>query len=679
MIRKLAPACAAAGLAVTAGLVGTGEARTQGGQPWVVNGSVTALAVSGHTLYLGGGFTQVSPRSGPLVAFSASGARLGFPVVEGGTVHAVVGDGKGGWFVGGDFTRIGGIACANLAHLTATFAVEPRFCPRPDDEVLSLAVDGPVLYVGGSFRRIGSTGRSNLAALDATGRVTSWKPDIDGYVSEMTIRNGVLYLVGGFGAVGGKVRVTLGAVDERTGEVTDWDPKAEQDEHGDPTVTTIAAGPSAIYVGGSFDRIGGQRRRALAALDPVNGKATSWAPKGLFAVETLTAAGHRLYVGAWRTLAAYNLTSGTRASWSPTVGPGIVTAIGVGGGRVYVSDSRLEAFDVATGRREAWYPTTPNGAVAAIVATAHAVVAGGTFDGTGGVARDGLAALDLRTGRPTAWYPHVASSENGPEIDAIAPSGRVVYLAGLFDHLGGKPRHLVGAVDATTGRATSWAPAVQGDQMLALAVSGSKVYVGGFGTGSQFDTSGGLGWNAPPETGSTSSVNAILVAQGAAYFGGWFDIVGGKSRLGLAALDPHNGAAAAWNPRLADTDAEPQVQALALSGSTLLVGGSFVSAGGAKRADLASFDLATGQLTSWAPKIDLLSVYSLAATPRLVYVGGDGGIVAVNARTGAQLGWHPVLTQGTIGFTLVHAIAVVGSTVYVGGDGGLDVFPAPRG
>ncbi len=82
-------------------------------------------------------------------------------------------------------------------------------------------------------------------------------------------------------------------------------------------------------------------------------------------------------------------------------------------------------------------------------------------------------------------------------------------------------------------------------------------------------------------------------------------------------------------------------------------------------------------MTSWAPKSDLLSVYSLAITSRLVYVGGDGGIIAVDAKTGTQLAWHPVLTEGSIGFTLVHAIAVVGSTVFVGGDGGLDVFPAP--
>jgi hypothetical protein len=688
LTRKLALACAVAGLVAVAALAGTGQARTQVGKPWVVNGSVEALAVSGHTLYLGGGFTRVGPRTGPLVASSLSGAPLEFPAAQGGTVQAIVGDGKGGWFVGGDFSRIGGVACPNLAHVTASRAVDRLFCPRPNDTVFALALDGSTLYVGGAFRRIGGAKRSNLAALDAaTGRVSAWSATADDVVSGLAIRSGVLYLLGDFGSVDGKERFSLAAVDERTGKVTGWNPKAPEDAHGDPAVTVIAAGPSAIYVGGLFDRFAGAKRPALAALDPETGRVGSWSPGSAFAVESLAVAGNRLYVGGAlesngdrSALAAYDLTTGKRASWKPAVGPGGVTAIGVGGSRVYVDDSRLEAFDAANGRRVAWHPESPNGPASAIVATPRAVVVGGTFNGTGGVARDGLAALDLRTGRPTAWSPRVASSGNGPEVDAIVRSGQVVYVAGSFDHLGGKARHLLGAVDATTGNATSWAPAAQGDQMLALAVAGSKVYAGGFQTGSEFDTSGRLGWNSPPETGDTASVNAILVTHGAVYFGGSYEVIGGKSRLALAALDPGDGAATAWNPRIAEKDgSEPSVEALALSGSALLVGGSFDSAGGAKRREVASFDLGTGKVTAWAPRTDLLSVYALAVTPRLVYVGGDGGIVAVNATTGAQLQWHPTLTQGSIGFTLVQAIAVVGSTVYVGGDGGLDVFPAPRG
>ncbi len=557
MTRKLALACAVAGLSSVAALAGTGQARTQSGQPWVVDGQVTALAVSGHTLYLGGSFTRVSPRTGPLVAFSSSGTQLGFPVAEGGKVRAIVGDGKGGWFVGGDFTRIGGVSCPDLAHVTASRAVDRRFCPRPNDTVDSLAVDGSTLYVGGFFRRIGSTPRANLAALDVTtGRVTAWTAAVDDYVAGLATRNGVLYLLGGFGMVGGKERFALAGVDEQTGKVTGWNPKAPEDDHGDPTVTVIAAGPSAIYVGGFFDTFDGKKRPSLAALDPSTGKVTSWTPRSPWAVESLAVSGNRLYVGGTldpsgdrkSALQAYDVASGKQAAWAPTVGPDGVTAISVSGDRVYAADSRLEAFAATSGKRVDWHPATPNGTVEAIAPAPHLVVVGGKFNGSGGVVRDGLAALDLQTGRPTAWAPQVSSSQNGLEVDAIAPSGRVVYLAGAFDHLGGKARSQIGAVDATTGKATSWATTVQSDQMLALALSGSKVHAGGFQTGSQLDTSGSLGWNSPPETGETASVNTITVTHGAVYFGGSFEVIGGKSRASLAALDPGNGSATAWNP-----------------------------------------------------------------------------------------------------------------------------------
>ena len=599
-----------AGVAISALQAAPGA--TSPAAPWVVNGSVDALALSGHTLYLGGGFTQVSPRTGPLLGFSPSGAARAFPAVEGGEVRAVVGDGKGGWFVGGYFERIGGVACPNLAHVTSARTVDRRFCPRPNDIVLSLAVDGSTLYVGGEFGRVATAGRPYLAALDAaTGKPTPWRPpSLDAGVTDIAVRNGVLYLLGDFDIVGGKDRFTLAAVDERTANVTAWDPKAPPyGGHDDPSVYAIAASPTAIYVGGLFDHIGGEKRAALAALDPVTGNATAWVPHGPWAVESLVVAGGRLYVGGTlhasgdgkSSLTAYDLASGRRASWAPAVGPEGVVAIAVDGSRVYAADDRLEAFDAGSARRLAWRPALPNDRVDAIAPSAQTVVVGGEFNGAGGVSRDGLAALDLRTGRPTAWHPAVAERLGGPEANAIAIAGKVVYVGGSFDHLGGKPRHLVGAVDATTGTATAWVPSVTGDQILSLAVAGSKVYVGGFDTGSAFDRSGRLAWHSPP-TGRVANVQAVALAGGDVYFGGSFDIIGGRSRPALAALDPGDGAATDWNARLAVKDGDPQVQALAVSGSTLFVGGSFESAGGAKRANLASYAVTTGKLTTWAPK-----------------------------------------------------------------------------
>src|SRR5205823_3915915 len=88
--------------------------------------AVHALATSGNTVYVGGEFSYVGPRSdGPLVRLDADGhADPSFPQVAGdpwqpATVRAIESDGAGGWFVGGRFSTVGGVALRNLAHIRA--------------------------------------------------------------------------------------------------------------------------------------------------------------------------------------------------------------------------------------------------------------------------------------------------------------------------------------------------------------------------------------------------------------------------------------------------------------------------------------------------------------------------------------------------------------------------------
>src|SRR4051794_32320081 len=71
----------------------------------VANGSVRALAHADGTTYLGGDFTRLGPRTGAGAALDRDGALVaGFPEIAGGEVRSAVGDGAGGWYVGGDFT-----------------------------------------------------------------------------------------------------------------------------------------------------------------------------------------------------------------------------------------------------------------------------------------------------------------------------------------------------------------------------------------------------------------------------------------------------------------------------------------------------------------------------------------------------------------------------------------------
>ena len=81
------------------------------------NGSVYTLAKSGNVLYVGGSFSRVGAASGSLVVLDTTTAAKvsGWPRANG-EILTVISDGAGGYYVGGDFSRIGGFYRNNLAR-----------------------------------------------------------------------------------------------------------------------------------------------------------------------------------------------------------------------------------------------------------------------------------------------------------------------------------------------------------------------------------------------------------------------------------------------------------------------------------------------------------------------------------------------------------------------------------
>lgn len=126
------------------------------------------------------------------------------------------------------------------------------------------------------------------------------------------------------------------------------------------------------------------------------------------------------------------------------------------------------------------------------------------------------------------------------------------------------------------------------------------------------------------------------------------------------------------------------VNAIALVGGTIVVGGSFTEVADARRtvtlprSNVFAFDLATGRILDFAPEVDG-PVYALAAgADDSVYVGGDfpavdearaNALVRLSLASGAAVpSFRP-----RIGGGMVSTLAVRGAHLYVGGD-----FTAPR-
>jgi hypothetical protein len=646
---------------------------------YVTDGPVHAITRVGNTIYLGGQFSEVGPRTGPSVAIDATTGTVAglLPQVSGGQVRAVAGDGSGGWYIGGDFTHVGGLARNWLAHVLANGSVDATFNPNPSGAygaVYALMYFGGTLYVGGDFTSIGGQTRHELAQLDSSGNATSFNPAPDSTVHALAAHSGTathpstLFVGGDFTAIGGQSRLGLAELD-LSGNTLSWNPGdggevdalavtgyglaplhvyaggqftsvadqpisylAEIDATGaavtsfnanvsvsslSPSVDAIAVSGSTLYVGGRFTSLGGQSRRYIGAVDSTNGAATSWNANADAPVDSLALSGNALYAG------------------------GDFTQIGG------ASRNHLAAIDATNGVATAWNPDA-NNRVEALAVSGTDVYAGGVFSSIGGTARSNLAAISAATGAPTAWDP----GANGV-VNALAVANGIVYAGGQFQTAGGTYRSNLAAIDATTGGATAWSPGASNpsDYVLSLAVSGAIVYVGGY-----FSSIGGQSRNSiaalDRTTGAVTAwnpsapglVNAISVSGGTVYVGGSFYTIGGATRHNLAALDSTTGKATAWNPA-----PNAGVQALAISGSTVYVGGGFTQVGSYLRNGLAAI-ATNGSVDPWNPRATNSPVNALAVSGSTVYAAGSfsgvgatarRGLAAINASTGLATSWDP--------------------------------------
>ena len=355
----------------------------------------------------------------------------------------------------------------------------------------------------------------------------------------------------------------------------------------------------------------------------------------------------------------------------PSIVPGVFATVsdGVGGwyiGGSFTSVGGLSRNGLAHIRADktvdpAWDPNL-NGQVQTIAVSGSTVYFGGQFTTVNGsTPRKFAAAVDATTGVATAWDPNVNN-----DVDALAVSGSTVYMGGPFTMVNGSTaRKYAAAFDATNGSVTSWNPSItDGFGVYSLAVSGSTVYLGGdfhtingsttpatrnFAAAVDATSAAATSWDPNLSLGVFGGrVLAMIVSGPKVYLGGIFDHVNGGSvaRTDLASVDTTLGTAdASWNP-----NPDNNVKTMDLVGNTLYIGGDLTMINGSTpRGHLAAVDATSGTATSWSPNADS-SVYSLAVSGSAVGAGGTFGAVdpqarnhlaAIDATTGQLMSWNP--------------------------------------
>ena len=534
----------------------TGALKSWDPQP---TGWVSALALSSNTLYAGGDFRYIGGKFRDYLA--AVDATTGLatpwnPEADNWVTQIVLARNRA--YVVGWFNRIKGAARAGLAAIDLATGAPDAFNEFAAGGAGAIAVVGDLVYVGGAFGRMGGRDRNNLAALDAeTGWATDWKPEVNGEVSDLWVAGSTLYVAGTFTAIDGLPRLRFATVDLATKQVTDLDVNASG--------RIFAFGESAgkVFGAGGLGLIR-VPRKGVAALDAATGFATGWNARCDGEVHALVAQGDTLYIGGVfnalggqprNGLGAVSTSSGLTTPFDPQTGQ--VRALALAGDALLVggyfnlvrgqSRNYLAAVEVKTGQLTPWNPNAADG-VTALAVAGDSVYVAGPFTRVGGTARKHLAALNLFTGRPTAWNPN----PNGL-VNALAVTEKVVYAGGGFTRIGGEPRVAVTALDRVTGHATSW----------------------------KADTDGGV---AP-----------IALGDGVLYVGGQFQTISGQPRANLAALDTRLPGANAldWNPRPGRNDSDPVVRAIAVTRSSVYVGGRFRDVDGQGQSFFAAFDLPT--------------------------------------------------------------------------------------
>jgi hypothetical protein len=633
-----------AGVGVQSGM---GQVSAAMANPPMFNGTVNDAIVFGGKTYAVGYFTKVSEERmgfGIPVDLTNGQPLTNFDPING-QISNVIEDGAGGWYVTGDFTRVGNTNQAGFAHILSTGKIDPswnlnpgihgwfdKMClldgnlyllvesmPSEDTSQLELhsystssrnktngwvlfngdSGDTPFIYViksakdriylGGLFSSLQGESKNNLAAFDIkSGRiVSSWVGETDSIVEDMLVTEKDLIVGGNFSNANGFNRLGVAAFDLSSGSLTTWNPNLEGTY---VAVNSIARIGDTIYLGGYFDKVGVSVAKNFAAVGLSDGK-NKQHPFGKFDyVHKIVTKGTTLYFSGYRQRNA--------TTWDD-----------------------YWAFE-QSGALTGWALNTVWGDYQ-MAAGNNAIFLSVSEGFLGGEDRNGLAVFDNSTGQLDGFNP------NPGHVSALHLDQDTLLVANWSNK--------ISAINLSAQTIGSWLKDTTFDgPVYAITKKGNIVYVGG----------------------TFRNVNKNIL------------------RDGLAAFAFDSGDLLSWSPKVGKKDGSMSVKTLAVSGDLILVGGRFETINSQKRENLAAIDV-NGVLQAWNPSPNN-EVYKIVVDKNNIYVGGQfnqitasgysrNGFAAFDASSLDLLAWDMKLDHSSGNPPAVLGISVSNGHVYVSG------------
>lgn len=402
---------------------------------WQTNGQVTAIAVVGGIVYVGGRFTSVRLPGRPLgsgeiarnhlAAFNASTGSLitAFNPNVNAAVHALEPSADGQTlYIGGDFSTVGGVARNRLAEFSVPSSAAPAgaltsWNPGANARVASIAASQSAVYVSGSFTSAGGAAKQRVAALDRdTGAaLPAFTAAADNVVYQLALSAGrtKLYLAGGFQSLNGDpTHHAAAVVDSATGTALPF-----------PAGSVIPVRTASCIVeaktvktdsSGAYFGVEGSGLGCFDGTFAANGDGTlRWQSKCLGATQAVQPIGGILYTGSHS-----HDCSGDRPA-DPNAFPEVGSLKGL--------SRHLLSRSTTNGLLGTWYPNTDGGPNNAglgprVMATdGSQLFVGGEFTTVNGLPQQGFARFNPATG-------DLASPSQPAAPTAVARAGGKVSI-----------------------------------------------------------------------------------------------------------------------------------------------------------------------------------------------------------------------------------------------------------
>jgi trimeric autotransporter adhesin len=435
------------------------------------------------------------------------------------------------------------------------------------------------------------------------------------------------------------------------------------------SISALLAVGDSLYIGGNYTNIAGQNRAGLAALSKdgqllsFNAKLAPIAQNSQPAsVSSLAANGDLLFiVGHFARantterngLAALNRSTGAVGSWYPQLDK---PAAGVyfGGNTLYLygdftivngqNRSHLAAFSASDGALTNFKIPTINGSIRGLIRHGTNLSAIGSFSRIGDQERVQFAIFDATSGQlksdmPVRFY----QAGGGSSLNILDINADTLVIGGPLSVISAPlERPALAEFNPRTQQFTTWKPRTIPSAFSSLAINAQTVFAATDTTVTGYRRSDGerLAWSWEAPTWST--IVSLALHEQTLYAAG---TLGDRQ---VVALNSQTGAATLWDD-LDPGGTTTELKGILIHGNTLYARFNTLTVDGFH--GIRAYDLATRRL-QWSLTSD---VNGMAISGTTLYLGGatlssdftsGRNLVAVHARTGALLPQQFTLKPG---------------------------------